>query len=74
MIVNSRREINPDADEVELEQLRLRYRLTAQAADVYYEAGFSMVVQTVNEILARLDEGEMNIIDESTRRELYRNG
>lgn len=47
MIVNDRKEVRPDAGEAELEQLRLRYRLAAQAADTYFEAGFTVVVQDV---------------------------
>lgn len=47
MIVNDRREVHPDANESQLEQLRLRYRLTAQAADSYIEAGFSVIAQDV---------------------------
>jgi chloramphenicol 3-O-phosphotransferase len=47
MIVNNRKEVHPNADDEVLEQLRLRYRLAAQAADAYMEAGFSVVVQDV---------------------------
>ncbi len=47
MIVNDRREVGPGANPSELEQLRLRYRLTAQAAETYLEAGFHVVVQDV---------------------------
>lgn len=47
MIVNDRREVRPDAGQAELEQLSLRYRLTAQAADAYFAAGFNVVVQDV---------------------------
>ncbi|MGG6310747.1 AAA family ATPase [Paenibacillus macerans] len=47
MIVNDRREVRPDAAADELEQLRLRYRLAAQTADVYFEAGFTVIVQDV---------------------------
>lgn len=47
MIVNNRREVSPDAEEAELEQLKLRYRLAAQSADLYFEAGFSVIVQDV---------------------------
>ncbi|CAG7647860.1 hypothetical protein PAESOLCIP111_05477 [Paenibacillus solanacearum] len=47
MIVNDRQEVHPDATEGQLEQLRLRYRLTAQAADTYYDNGFSVVMQDV---------------------------
>jgi len=47
MIVSDRTEMTPDAAEDGLEQLRLRYRLAAQAADTYCEAGFAVVVQDV---------------------------
>ncbi|TMV49115.1 phosphotransferase [Paenibacillus mesophilus] len=47
MIVNNRKEMQPDAGNDELEQLRLRYRLAAHTADAYYEAGFIVVVQDV---------------------------
>lgn len=47
MIVNDRRDIQPDADSEQLEQLRLRYRLAASAADTYYDAGFAVIVQDV---------------------------
>ena len=47
MIVNDRVEVKPDADEDGLEQLRLRYRLAAHAADAYVEAGFDVVLQDV---------------------------
>lgn len=47
MIVNDRKEVQPNAGDDELEQLRLRYRLAAQAADGYAEAGFTVIVQDV---------------------------
>ncbi|OZB90876.1 AAA family ATPase [Paenibacillus sp. XY044] len=47
MIVNDRKEVEPDASEEELGQLLLRYRLAAQAADTYAAAGFTVVVQDV---------------------------
>lgn len=47
MIVNDRREVHPDADRAQLEQLRLRYRLAAAAADTYCDNGFTVVVQDV---------------------------
>ncbi|GIP31980.1 AAA family ATPase [Paenibacillus sp. J2TS4] len=47
MIVSDRKEVSPNAGEDELDQLRLRYRLTAQAADTYLQAGFTVVVQDV---------------------------
>ncbi|TDF93179.1 AAA family ATPase [Paenibacillus piri] len=47
MIVNNRKEVQPDAGQDELDQLRLRYRLAAQCADAYCQAGFTVVVQDV---------------------------
>jgi chloramphenicol 3-O-phosphotransferase len=47
MIVNDRKEVQPDAGVDELDQLRLRYRLAAQAAEMYVQAGFTVVVQDV---------------------------
>lgn len=47
MIVNDRKEVHPNAKADELNQLRLRYRLAANAADRYFEAGFTVVVQDV---------------------------
>ncbi|RED31441.1 AAA family ATPase [Paenibacillus sp. VMFN-D1] len=47
MIVNDRKEVEPDASEEELGQLLLRYRLAAQAADTYAGSGFTVVVQDV---------------------------
>lgn len=47
MIVNDRREVHPDADREQLEQLRLRYRLTAAAADTYFSSGFTVIIQDV---------------------------
>ncbi|MFF2888254.1 AAA family ATPase [Paenibacillus sp. NPDC057967] len=47
MIVKGREEMLPEPSDEALRQLDLRYRLTASAADVYYEAGFAVVVQDV---------------------------
>ena len=47
MIVNDRLEVRPDAGSEELDQLRLRYRLAAQTAETYRDAGFTVVVQDV---------------------------
>lgn len=47
MIVNNRKEVTPDAGDAVIEQLKLRYRLAAQSADLYYEAGYSVIVQDV---------------------------
>jgi predicted kinase len=47
MIVNGRAEMRPNADAEAMEQLRLRYRLAATAADLYCTAGFTVVYQDV---------------------------
>lgn len=47
MIVNDRREVHPDAMEGELDQLRLRYKIAAQAADTYLQEEFTVIVQDV---------------------------
>lgn len=47
MIVNNRKEIHPDSTSDEMDQLQLRYRLAAQSAEVYHQAGFTVVVQDV---------------------------
>ncbi|MCO7192225.1 AAA family ATPase [Pseudonocardia sp. McavD-2-B] len=46
-IVTGRAEMGPDAGPEAHRQLRLRHTLTAQAADGYADAGFSVVVQDV---------------------------
>lgn len=45
MIVTGREEMKQDASEEAFHQLRMRYRLTANAARVYWENGFDVVVQ-----------------------------
>lgn len=47
MIVNGQAPITADLLPDAVEQLRLRYRLAAQAADTYADAGFAVVVQDV---------------------------
>ncbi|WP_029192804.1 AAA family ATPase [Paenibacillus harenae] len=47
MIVRNRREVGPDSGDAELDQLKLRYRLTAMSADAYYGAGFNVIIQDV---------------------------
>lgn len=47
MIVSGREEYVPGSEGEALAQLRLRYRLSAAAADAYAEAGFTAVVQDV---------------------------
>jgi GrpB-like predicted nucleotidyltransferase (UPF0157 family) len=46
-IVAGRAEMTPDPSPDALEQLRLRYRLAAAAADAYFDAGFGVVVEDV---------------------------
>jgi chloramphenicol 3-O-phosphotransferase len=46
-IVAGRAEMTPDASDEALGQLRLRYRITASAAQAYVEAGFEVVVDDV---------------------------
>jgi chloramphenicol 3-O-phosphotransferase len=46
-IVSGRIEMTPDASTEALEQLRLRYRLAAAAADTYSQAGFTVVLEDV---------------------------
>ena len=48
MIVNGRASMGPaEPPEEAVRQLRLRYRLAAQAADGYAEAGFTVVLQDI---------------------------
>ena len=46
-IVNGRLDMTPDTGPEAVEQLALRYRLTAHACDLYRESGFSVVAQDV---------------------------
>jgi GrpB-like predicted nucleotidyltransferase (UPF0157 family) len=46
-IVGGRREQTPDPTPEALQQLRLRYRLAAAAADIYVEAGFTVALEDV---------------------------
>ena len=47
MIVNGRHEMDADFTDSAFEQLRLRYRLAATAANLYCAAGFTVVYQEV---------------------------
>jgi len=47
MVVSGRVEMAPGPSDEALEQLRLRYRLAAEAGDAYFRAGFTVVVQDV---------------------------
>lgn len=46
-IVSGKHDMTPDPTAEAQEQLRLRYRLAAGAADAYFEAGFTVVVEDV---------------------------
>ena len=46
-VVSGRKEMTPDPAPEALEQLRLRYRLAAAAADTYVEAGFAVALEDV---------------------------
>lgn len=58
MIVNGRAEMEPTPSEAALAQLRLRYRLAATVANMYCQAGFTVVYQDViiGEILTEIVE------------------
>ncbi|GAB3151597.1 hypothetical protein GCM10027290_41160 [Micromonospora sonneratiae] len=47
MIVNGRAEMTPDTEAEAVHQLHLRYTLAANAADSYFDAGFTVVLQDV---------------------------
>src|SRR5688572_32472053 len=47
MIVNDRAEIDPGLGDHAMEQLRLRYRIAAAAADLYCQAGFTVIYQDI---------------------------
>jgi hypothetical protein len=47
MVVSGRAEPGPELSGAAVEQLRLRYRLTALVADEYVRAGFTAVVQDI---------------------------
>jgi len=47
MLVSGRRELVPRGDEEAVEQLRLRYRVSASTADLYAAAGWTAIVQDV---------------------------
>jgi chloramphenicol 3-O-phosphotransferase len=46
-VVAGRVDMTPDPSREALEQLRLRYRLAAAAADSYFEAGFAVALEDV---------------------------
>jgi cytidylate kinase len=47
MVVGGRADMTPDPSREALRQLRLRHRLTAEVADRYFEAGFTVVAQDI---------------------------
>lgn len=68
MIVSHREEMEPEVSEEQMDQLRLRYRLTAQAANTYSEAGFTVIVQDViigpllNEFIADIKSRPLYVV------------
>lgn len=46
-IVSGREEMKPDPSSTALDQLRLRYKLAAAAADGYFESGFHVALEDV---------------------------
>jgi len=46
-VVSGRAEMTPSPSDEALEQVRLRYRLAAAAADAYFDAGFTVVLEDV---------------------------
>ncbi|MEV4017623.1 AAA family ATPase [Nonomuraea angiospora] len=47
MVVGGRAEMTPDLDGEAVRQLHLRYRIAANTADLYFDAGFTPIVQDV---------------------------
>jgi cytidylate kinase len=47
MVVGGRADMTPDPSPEALRQLSLRHRLTAEVADRYFEAGFTVVAQDI---------------------------
>jgi chloramphenicol 3-O-phosphotransferase len=72
MIVNNRDQIEPDESgeltDSALEQLRLRYRIAANAANLYHEAGFAVVYQDIilgpmlNDVVAMLTASPLFVV------------
>jgi chloramphenicol 3-O-phosphotransferase len=75
-IVSGRREMTPDAPDEAVEQLMLRYRLAANAADAYFEAGFAVVLEDViagpmlPECLALIRSQPLHVVVLMPRREI----
>jgi chloramphenicol 3-O-phosphotransferase len=67
-IVSGRREMTPAAPPEALEQLRLRYRIAAGAADAYAAAGFTVALEDVvagpmlNEVVALIDARPLHVV------------
>lgn len=47
MVVSGRAEMTPEGGDEAMDQLRLRYRIAATVADLYFQAGFTPIVQDV---------------------------
>lgn len=66
MIVNGRIDMTPGYEAEAFEQLRLRYRLAAAAAEMYCAAGFTVIYQDV--IIGPVIQ---EVVDELRRQPLY---
>jgi chloramphenicol 3-O-phosphotransferase len=75
-IVSGRREMSPEPADEAVEQLTLRYRLAANAADAYFEAGFAVVLEDViagpmlPECLALIRSRPLHVVVLMPRREV----
>ncbi|GAA3685603.1 hypothetical protein GCM10022224_057970 [Nonomuraea antimicrobica] len=47
MVVSGRAEMTPEVNAEAVRQLRLRHQIAANTADLYYEAGFTAIVQDI---------------------------
>jgi predicted kinase len=75
-IVSGRREMTPEPPNEAVEQLMLRYRLAANAADAYFGAGFAVVLEDVvagpmlPEFLALIRSRPLHLVVLLPRREI----
>ncbi|MFP3916763.1 AAA family ATPase [Lysinibacillus telephonicus] len=61
MIVKGNIDMTPDYSQSAVEQLKLRYKMAAKVAEMYYNAGFSVVIQDTylgKEVISFLNEFE----------------
>ena len=76
MIVTGRAEPTPEMPSAAMEQLRLRYRVATTVADVYFDAGFVVVLQDVivgrllSEVVALLKSRPLFVVVLAPRRDV----